>query len=240
MSHGLSYDEADKIIVAFYNEFSALLKISYILGKDEEEVFGYDHAEENPKYGFRTPGAYYPKEACIRIAASANSSEEDLRKTLRHELLGHFGLNTFIGNEKRSILDSILRFKGSGKEPEKWQYLSELYPGADRDRLAEEYFAQICEDLETAGPPLPQPILEKITTTKNHIPSQRELVGLANYIRQGFRDNTLFQKNFPKGNNDSFRFFSFSSLYLGEELPRVGFSETVSKIKGPELDYPQP
>lgn len=38
------------------------------------------------------------------ISAANHANEEDLRAKLRHELLGHFGINTYNSAEKRAIL----------------------------------------------------------------------------------------------------------------------------------------
>jgi putative DNA primase/helicase len=213
MQRGLSVDEVEKIVEDFYNDLPALQQIHCKIFENEEEAFGYEYAKQSRETKTRTSGAYFPRDRTIFIPAASNHSEEDLRRTLRHELLGHFGLNTFHTIENRNTLNSIMRHKGAGKEPDNWAKIQNTYPGAGRDTLAEEYFAHICENPAHPDVKISSRLLKLILTSKRHIPSSLDIDGLANYVEQKAAENDLEQKHMPSSNNSSFKLsFDLSNL----------------------------
>ncbi|MBD8615535.1 MULTISPECIES: hypothetical protein [Pseudomonas] len=207
MTNGLTVDEAMEIVKDFYREYPALQQISCEVFPSEKEAFGDEYAQQSRETKTRTSGAYLARDRAIFIPAASNYSEEDLRATLRHELIGHFGLNTFTTDQKRNILNAILRFKGSGKEPENWAKIQGLYPRESRDTLAEEYFAHICEAPAHPDVKLSERSLEQILTSKSYIPSNLEISGLANYVEKLASENVLKQQHMPSSNGSSFKIF---------------------------------
>ncbi|MBD8089037.1 hypothetical protein IFT48_03510 [Pseudomonas fluorescens] len=232
MTDGLSVDEAEIIAQDFYEEYPALKSIPCHIRYSEEEAYGHEYARKSKEAGYRTSGAYYPKRAAIRIASSSNRTEEDLRRTLRHELLGHYGLNCFKPQEKRSILDSLLRFKESGQSADNWAYLSKMYPGAPSHLLAEEFFAHLCEHNARPDVLITPTALQQILSSKDHLPSSAEIIGLANLIAEKAADNDLVQQTFPSKDNESFKTtYHLDWIKAAKDLER-GVFEVVPKRKG--------
>lgn len=71
----------------------------------------------------------------------------DLLVTLRHEVLGHYGANTFAPAEKRALLDGIIAAREQPGMKDRWEDINRRYAGTSMDVRAEEVWALHCETL---------------------------------------------------------------------------------------------
>lgn len=72
-------------------------------------------------------------------------AKEDLIKTLRHELLGHYGTDTFTPENKRSLLQKLIDAKQQPWLAKEWGAANKGYKHLDEMGRAEEVFASIAE-----------------------------------------------------------------------------------------------
>ncbi|HHQ4795983.1 LPD38 domain-containing protein [Aeromonas veronii] len=72
-------------------------------------------------------------------------AKEDLIKTLRHELLGHYGTDTFTPENKRSLLQKLIDAKQQPWLAKEWSAANKGYKHLDDMGKAEEVFASIAE-----------------------------------------------------------------------------------------------
>ncbi|MCX0443401.1 PLxRFG domain-containing protein [Aeromonas veronii] len=72
-------------------------------------------------------------------------AKEDLIKTLRHELLGHYGTDTFTPENKRSLLQKLIDAKQQPWLAKEWSAANKGYKHLDEMGKAEEVFASIAE-----------------------------------------------------------------------------------------------
>jgi hypothetical protein len=85
------------------------IRIAKILDqKTQHEV--YDPAGSVAKIG-AVKGAYHAERGLFTLTADHLSDTADARETLRHEVLGHYGLDTFRPADKQAFLDKILASK---------------------------------------------------------------------------------------------------------------------------------
>ncbi|OZB57100.1 MAG: hypothetical protein B7X35_02635 [Halothiobacillus sp. 14-56-357] len=70
-----------------------------------EEIYGNQLGNE--VFG-KIKATYHPARGEIIIPLANIRDNNDLERSLRHEAIGHFGINTFTADEKRLILTSII------------------------------------------------------------------------------------------------------------------------------------
>jgi hypothetical protein len=71
----------------------------------------------------------------------------DLMLTLRHEVLGHYGANTFKPAEKRALLDGFIAAREEPSLKPRWEDINRRYAGMSMDVRAEEVWALHCESI---------------------------------------------------------------------------------------------
>ncbi|GAB4591925.1 hypothetical protein ETAR_15280 [Edwardsiella tarda] len=81
----------------------------------------------------------------VLVNAASIRDEADARRTLRHEILGHFGLNTFTPADKRQILDAIMAAQGERALAPFWERVRRQYADKSESIQAEEVFALAAE-----------------------------------------------------------------------------------------------
>ena len=164
----------------------------------------------------------------VVIDRSAHDSVRDAEETLRHEVLGHYGLNLFDATDKRQILDRTLASRRMPSMRKIFKEAERDYPdmGADSTELAEEVFARVAQMrpsgmskfLEAAEQVIVKG-LRKLGLLKKY-PTRAELRkivdAIAEGIRNGARQQTLpanaqaqFQKTaVPEGIQQASRSFT--------------------------------
>jgi|GEM_PF-682095 len=147
--------EAQAVFLAFTRDYPGALELAYHFGESIGELFG-DHAAEVPA-GLK--GAYLPKKHIYKgrpfrggvyVPLGNIDDAADLLVTLRHEVLGHHGANTFAPTEKRALLDGIIAAREQPGIKESWEYINRCYAGTSVDVRAEEVWALHSEILAPA------------------------------------------------------------------------------------------
>ena len=141
---GLTVAQAQAIVDRFMAEYRGHIGVTAIIKATQEEIYGPDAARE--KIGYRIDAAYHPARAIFTLAASNMGDEGAVRRALRHELLGHYGLNTFNPEEKREFLDRVLETRGEPSLAHIWAYVDEHYAKLPDIHRAEEVFAFVAEE----------------------------------------------------------------------------------------------
>ena len=201
---GIPVEEAQKIVDEFMAEYNGLIPLEAIVVKHQSNIYG--RRNKIKKRGV-IKGAYHPFSGKIVLIAANLDNAEDGRSTLRHEILAHFGLNTFAKDDKRAILDQIIR---SAEEPSLkliWDEVNERYDDKNEDVRAEEVLARLAEEDRNVA----QQVLDKIVALikkalrrigllKGEV-SRAELRVLLQSISDGIKNGTRLQQNFPQADD---------------------------------------
>ena len=142
-----SIEEVQNVANEFMASYNGNIPLRIVVKQNQEEHYGPDGSVE--KIG-PVKGSYHPKSGVLALTVAHWSSRKDGRNTLRHEVLGHFGLNTFKPEDKRALLDKILASKNQPRLAPVWDYVTENYKDASSDVQAEEVFAHIAEKTRLA------------------------------------------------------------------------------------------
>lgn len=201
----LSVDEAQSIIIDFCRTYPVAAQVSYKLRETQEELYG-PQATREAVGGIL--GSFRPSRRQADFPTSNFRDADEFKETLRHEILGHFGINTFNPAEKRSVLDGIIAAQNEPGMSDLWNAVAQAYPEASDSLKAEEVFAFACEGIE------PQTRAESIqgaksfreTCIERSRPMQvTDLINITTMVAEGMRDRSRSQQNFPDSDHAQFK-----------------------------------
>lgn len=147
-------DDVNDVLVAFVKSYLGAKDIYFKVSQNKHEAFGKYGQYLNP-----VKGAYYDKpyekggreyKGIILTILDAHDSKTDLEKTLKHEFLGHHGLNTLTSEVKNKVLDSLMATSKSESPELKayWDYVNHHYEDEKLRLKAEEVFCLHVEKLD--------------------------------------------------------------------------------------------
>lgn len=145
----LTVDEVKEFIHEYVKDYPVTKQLHFQVRNSVDELYGdklspfYQNAKAAYQaYRFEDDGRF----GKIGIVANLNIDVLDLRKSLNHEILGHYGLNTFTPENKKLLLDSIIASK-SELAP-LWEFVEKNYPKEPLYLKAEEVFCLVVEDIQ--------------------------------------------------------------------------------------------
>ena len=141
----LSVEQCEAIVSEFKEEYPGISHLEFRIKQTAREIYG----EQNAKNLGKIKGAYSPSSGVVAIISSSIDSKKDLAGTLRHELIGHYGLNTLEKGEKLALLENISALAHACDLPAKakifFDNVMNVYHDKTRLVQAEEIFCALCE-----------------------------------------------------------------------------------------------
>lgn len=218
---GMSKDAVQAVVERFQAIYKGHLPLTFRVAQTQEEVYGKLPGNLVVKGAYHAIGgrglagtaAVLQQGVAGRIVLVAENlkDEADILETLRHEVLGHFGLNTFTPEVKRGILTAIEQSRSVPGLRPVWQLIDQRYADMDSSYRAEEVFAYIAEQERKGLAALFDRIaalvaqgLRKIGLLSGQV-TRAELAVLVRQIGAGIRDGHRRQRTFPQTDLDQFR-----------------------------------
>ena len=198
-------EQADGAIHAFYNEFPGLSGLNISHRPTQESFYGNKASIEAVG---TIKGAFLPKRGEVHLPLANFRDVGDLRKSLQHEALGHFGTLTFTGSEKRDLLEVIIAARQSPSMKGDWAKVDKDYAGQSELMKAEEVFCLAAERID--GPPI-KTAAQAARTWSDVVqdkarPLEREdLQTIVESVADGIRRGTREQQIFPIDDRSQFR-----------------------------------
>lgn len=232
--------EAQEVTRAFVRDYPGALELAYRFGSDVADLYG-SRADEVPA---EMKGGYLPKETmhagrayCGRVDVPLSNVDDghDLLLTLRHEVLGHYGANTFMPTDKRALLDGLIAAREEPTLKPLWNDTDRNYAGFSLDVRAEEVFALYCEGIEPShhqGADLSAQGRDQVrqkgqqSFAETCVSGVRtmladDLHNIVCLVAQGLHDRSRTQQNFPQVN---------AQFRKDEQMePKKPFHETVAE-----------
>lgn len=206
---GMTVDAVASIAREFLAAYrGGLSNLAVRIGQTLDDIYGPGATEA---LGATSAGAYHPARGILTVAADRMRDRACVEATLRHELLGHYGLNTFLPEDKRAILDTILASRSAPGMTKIWEAVDHRYADKDQDIRAEEVFALIAEQPRGPGARLWDSVLALVNKALRaaHMTSgetsRAELQVLAQSIACGLREGHRSQLNHPATDDALFR-----------------------------------
>lgn len=209
---GLSKADAQDLTLRFVRDYPGALELAYRFRQNTTELYG-SRADEVPA---SMKGGYVPKETPhngrnyrgrIDIPLENMRDTRDLLLTLRHEVIGHYGVNTFSPEEKRALLDGLVAARNEPGIKPLWESVDRHYGDRSLDVRAEEVFALHCEGIAPRhhinDPQVAdrgQRALLETCIERTRLMQVADLSNIACMVAQGLHDRSRTQQTFPQIN----------------------------------------
>nr|BCT99949.1 DUF1738 domain-containing protein [uncultured bacterium] len=204
--------EAQAATLAFVRDYPGALELAYRFRDNTGELYGHRAAEVPADL----KGGYVPKETIhngrayrgrVDVPLANMDDAADLVLTLRHEVLGHYGANTFKPAEKRALLDGLIAAREEPSLKPRWEDINRRYAGASMDVRAEEVWALHCESI-APGQHVGQARVQErgeLSFMETCIARVRpmhvgDLHNIVCMVAEGLHDRTRTQQTFPQIN----------------------------------------
>lgn len=205
----LTKNEIYQITKEFVLEYPVSLNLAFIIRDSTKELYGNssDLVPSDMK------GAYISKETehngkkllgQVHIPANNIESKEDYLTTLRHEIIGHFGFNTFSKDEQNNLIEGIVRSKDEPTLQNNWNVINKLYSDQSLEVKAQELFAKYCESIT---PAIHKNSKNMVIDGQNafydtcvdmkRLMTSADLLNIAGMVADGLHTRTREQKTFP-------------------------------------------
>lgn len=200
----LTIERAKALVVEFCATYPVASTIGYKIRETQEELYGPQATREAAG---TILGSFHPGGRRALFATANFDTDEKFRRSLRHEILGHFGINTFNPTEKRAVLKTIIEARKSPDVMPLWQEVDELYVGISDIRKAEELFAFACEMIDPdtrAGYVAGAQSLQQVFMDRARPMHMSDLINVTAMVAEGLHDRSRSQQTFPESDSDQF------------------------------------
>lgn len=201
----LSIERAKALVIEFCATYPVAAKIGFKIRETQEELYGPQATREAAG---TILGSFHPGRQRALFATSGFRDEAHFRRVVRHEILGHFGINTFHPQEKRALLEAIVDARDQPGLRDIWAIVDRVYPGISELRKAEEVYAFSCEDIEPHVRTLASPgaqALQQVCMERRRPLSFEDLINLTTMVAEGLHDRTRSQQIFPESDSAQFK-----------------------------------
>lgn len=198
--------EARSLVLGFCRNYPVAAQLTYYIRDTVEELYGDRAKGMDMLGGYITGPAIHPGRCDIPSGKAKNA--DDFVTTLRHEVIGHFGLNTFTGDDKKALLDGISAARPEPSMRGLWAVIDKHYAGQTESIKAEEVFALYCEGIEPNHHALSADQVHERGAQSFHETCRErsrpmqidDLDNITLMVAQGLHDRTRTQQNFPELN----------------------------------------
>jgi putative DNA primase/helicase len=106
----LTIERAQALLIEFCATYPVSSTIGFKIRETQEELYG---PQATRKTAGTILGSFHHRGRRALFATANFDTDEKFRRSLRHEILGHFGINTFKPSEKRAILETIIEARNA-------------------------------------------------------------------------------------------------------------------------------
>lgn len=151
---GLTIERGRQLVTEFCIAYPAALQVGFRVRSNAQQLYGTqtDFPDLDRLLGAFVPATGPDVPGRCDLACANALHDDDFRQTLRHELIGHFGINTYQPAEKRSLLSALIRSRDHPDLVPLWALAERTYALAPTFRLAEEVFSLACETVQDRTP----------------------------------------------------------------------------------------
>ncbi len=199
---GLSVDACKQMVLEFCEIYPVAAQVSYKIRTYQEELYGPEATKENVG---TILGAFSPGERQADFAASNFRNEDEFKATLKHEVLGHAGINTFTVDEKAAVLDAIIDARDQPVLRGLWRKIDQLYDAENERIKAEEVYAFMTERVRHDRPVDPvaaEKSFTEVCVERNRPMTERDLMNITSLVAQGMQEQTRTIQEHPLENYD--------------------------------------
>lgn len=212
----VTIEEMKEAVTLVYKECNGNLPLKFKIRNNAEEIYDAKTIEKHPELR-SYQGAYFPRDGrveliCSRIISSTGrvgSSEGRIQqdkigegraieaavKVVRHEVLGHYALNTCSAEKKLNILETIVKNRHEPSIQREWGAVEKRYSNRTATQKAEEVFSFVAEN---------KPVLDVNFDLSSKPFTIKHVEQIAARIAEGIRLGERTQQIFPENNQAQF------------------------------------
>jgi hypothetical protein len=217
MRRTVTVEEMKEAVTLVYRECNGNLPLTFKIRESVEELYDAQIIEKYPELR-EYQGAYFPRDGRVEIICShilsgergngqsegGNEKEksEERRRAIeagltvvRHEVLGHYALNTCSAEQKQNILETIVKNKHEPSLQEEWKDVEKHYSDRTEMQQAEEVFCFVAEN---------KPKLDVNFDLSSQPFTLKHVEQIAARIAEGIRLGERTQQIFPANNQAQF------------------------------------
>ena len=201
----VTIDHAKALIIEFCAVYPVASEIKFRVRDTQEELYGKEFSKEAVGTVY---GGFHPRQRQADFAAANFRDADEFKDTIRHEILGHFGINTFTSGEKRAVLNAILDARDTPGIADLWQHVDRNYSDASELVKAEEVYAFACEAVmpeQQSHTLAGEQVFREVCLDRSRPMQIRDLITLTTMVAGGLRERTRTQQNFPATDFDQFK-----------------------------------
>jgi len=197
--------EAQGLVIKFCRLYPMAAQLTYHIRDTTEGLYSDRGKGMDMLGGYITGPGIHPGRCDIPSGNAKDAS--DFITTLRHEVIGHFGLNTFTCDQKKALLSSISAARQEPSMRGFWAQVDGHYDKVPESIKAEEVFALYCEGIEPSHHINRESVrargeqsLQETCIDCSRALRLDDLENITLMVAQGLHDRTRTQQNFPELN----------------------------------------
>jgi hypothetical protein len=242
----ITKSQAQELTRAFVRDYPGALELAYKFRENTTELYG-PRAVEVPagmKGGYLSQETMHAGRAYkgrVDVPLQNVENADDLVMTLRHEVLGHYGANTFTPADKRALLNGLAAASNAPTLKPLWDDVNRRYANQPLDVRAEEVFALHCQGIDPSQhrdadrvQQRGQQSFTETCTARTRIMQADDLNNIACMVAQGLRDRSRTQQNFPQF-KQSGHLHGYAMKQLGANLAVLGQDPRYARHSDGEL-----
>lgn len=206
----ISQEEAKQAVTEFCKDYPSAAELVYRL-RDSVTDFPYHAQLPSTFKGGLIPPRLDPqgqvKRGEVHIPLSNAENRHDLNVTLRHEVIGHYGINTFTPEEKRAVLDAIIQSQDQPGLDARWENVRSAYSQEEALIQAEEVFTLHAEGVSPdqhigrgqEAKELGNASFQAVCVDRSRPMKLTDLDNIVVMVAEGLHDRSLQIQTYPKG-----------------------------------------
>jgi len=200
----ITVTEARELVIEFCRLYPMAARLGYRIRDTTEELYGDRGKGLDMLGGYITGPGIHPGRCEIPCGNARNAN--DFIATLRHEVIGHFGINSFTRYQKNSLLESLIKAQLEPAVHNLWKQVGAHNANMSETMMAEEVFALYCEDIEPGHHINQKNVHQRGEQSFRETCIERRLLQLDDLdnitlmVAEGLHDRTRTQQNFPELN----------------------------------------
>jgi diguanylate cyclase (GGDEF)-like protein len=208
---GIPVEVAQRAADEFAAAYRGNIPVEFRVVNTLEDAYGPGATER----AGRASGAFHPQRRILVLAAANLRDAGEATRTLRHEILAHYGLNTLPPADKLALLERVARTRpGKGASSpglrKLWANIEQRYGDVSELTQAEELFALAAEQERTALGKAWDDIVSAVIAALRKVGLIRgaikvpEIRSTIEAIARGIRAGTAVQRTFPQSDDAQF------------------------------------
>ena len=201
----LSIEQCQEMVLEFCSIYPVAAQVAYKIRNHQEELYGPEATKENVG---TILGAFDPEQRQADFAASNFRDADEFKGTLKHEVLGHFGINTFTADEKAGVLNAISEARDQPMLRTLWRKIDQLYDDRSERIKAEEVYAFMSERIRHDRPVDPlaaEKSYREVCVDATRPMTEQDLMNITAMVAQGMQDRTRTMQEHPWENYEAQR-----------------------------------